>query len=102
MQYEPPRETDARSDFAAEYRVGAKASLLEGRLHPMTLVLGVYNSVRRMILPLIPLIDIKQGGDDRCHHSGDAGGKYGACACALLHVQLPHRTRRVNHARRDI
>ncbi|HEX5732650.1 MAG TPA: PH domain-containing protein [Blastocatellia bacterium] len=69
MLYEPPRETDAET--IGPEPVGAKAnlanaslvnaSLLEGRLHPMTLLLGVYNYVRRMILPLIPLIILERG-----------------------------------------
>ena len=59
MLYEPPRETEAEA--IGPETVGAKASILEGRLHPMTLLLGVYNYVRRMILPLIPLIILERG-----------------------------------------
>ncbi|HET8675953.1 MAG TPA: PH domain-containing protein [Blastocatellia bacterium] len=69
MLYEPPRETEAEAigpETVGAETVGAKeglakASLLEGRLHPMTLLLGVYNYVRRMILPLIPLIVLERG-----------------------------------------
>ena len=59
MLSEPPRETDAET--IPPEPISEKASLLEGRLHPMTLVLGVYNYVRRMILPLIPLIVLERG-----------------------------------------
>lgn len=64
MQYEPPPAPDASQPSPEESSlpvmqteaVSNRASFLEGRLHPLTLVLGVLNSVRRLILPLIPLI----------------------------------------------
>ncbi len=59
MLSEPPRET--KTETIPPESINAKASLLEGRLHPMTLVLGVFNYVRRMILPMIPLIVLERG-----------------------------------------
>ncbi|HJQ68739.1 MAG TPA: PH domain-containing protein [Blastocatellia bacterium] len=59
MLSEPPRDADAEA--VAPEQAGAKPSILEGRLHPMTLVLGVVNYVRRMILPMIPLIVLERG-----------------------------------------
>jgi putative membrane protein len=51
MQYEPPRAEAG----------GSGAGFFEGRLHPLTLLLGLYKSVRRVILPLIPLLIFNRG-----------------------------------------
>jgi putative membrane protein len=69
MQYEPPRAPDASQPSPEESSQPAiqrealsnRASFLEGRLHPLTLVLGVYKSIRRIILPLIPLMIFNRG-----------------------------------------
>ncbi len=36
--------------------VSSTAALLEGRLHPMTLVLGLISSLRKLIIPAVPIL----------------------------------------------
>ena len=70
MRYEPPQEPNSVSSEKAgsdnlvrreeegdhSGRSLAKLAVLEGRLHPMTLVFAMYNSIRRLIIPAVPLI----------------------------------------------
>ncbi len=70
MQYETPQEQDRLSPEITEPGESSQSrdenhhslsplaglTILEGRLHPLTLLFAMYNSIRRLILPAIPLI----------------------------------------------
>lgn len=59
MPCEPPEATDGRATSAQQMPdsgAGLTQSVFSGRLHPLTLGFAAYGSLRRFILPAIPLV----------------------------------------------
>lgn len=54
-----PESEQFRPDLPQSAGAAMIPALLSGRLHPLTLVLGLITAVRRMIIPAIPLLFIK-------------------------------------------
>ncbi|HXG68395.1 MAG TPA: PH domain-containing protein [Blastocatellia bacterium] len=65
MQSESPPQTGSPPAPPAEQELAARPALdaiFQGRLHPLTLVFAAYKTIRRMIIPAIPLLIVGNRG----------------------------------------